>query len=130
MTNHASAIDEIPHIDRRNAALVVCFVGLFTLAMGTVANCSPPESERMSNTSSAHITRQQAVITAERHLRQTGAAGKCLLLWPRVKQSEFSDDAWRVIFWPNPLVVWRIPYTYSVEIDMGSGEVTSSGWDK
>ena len=75
------------------------------------------------------VSKQEAIILAKDHLRQIDAAKNCILSLPRVKKSKFLSDGWQVIFWPKPSVIWRLPFTFSVEIDRRTGEIKSVGWD-
>jgi len=129
IAHHTPPYEKITSVCWLKLIFMVLFTGIAALGGNFDANCSASE-DQMSPVSSAAITKKQAVSIAKGHLKQIGAAKNCLLVFPRVKKSEFSENSWRVIFWPSPRIVWRIPFTYSVEIDMDSGEVKSSGWDK
>ncbi len=76
------------------------------------------------------VDKRQAVLIAKRHLKETGAAKNCLLIFPRVKSSTDSPQDWDVMFWPSPQVMFRLPFTYTVEVDKKTGQVKSAGWNK
>ena len=76
------------------------------------------------------VDKRQAVLIAKQHLKEIGAAKNCLLIFPRIKTSPDSQECWRVIFWPSPSVVFRLPFTFFVEVDKKTGQVKSAGWNK
>ncbi len=76
------------------------------------------------------VDKRQAVLIAKQHLKEIGAAKNCLLIFPRVRSSPDSQEYWDVIFWPSPQVMFRLPFTFSVEVNKKTGQVKSAGWNK
>ena len=76
------------------------------------------------------ITKKEAVETAKDYVLKNDLQKNVILFLPKVTESTLVDNCWNVYYYPSPMVMFRLPFTFSVHINKKTGKIDATGWNK